>query len=83
MNKTFKQLSLLTVIIAAIAFGIFLSSGLNIMNLSNGDPGEGSPGLFSEGDMNAVPISFSQLAKMANPTVVNITATSKGVRSPR
>lgn len=83
MNKTFKQLSLLTIVIAAIAFGIFLSSGLNIMNLSNGDPVEGSHGLFSEGDMNAVPISFSQLAKIANPTVVNITATSKGVRHPR
>jgi len=83
MESLIKKLSILTIIIAAVAFGLFLSSSLNIMNFSNGDTREGDAAgsLYMEGDGSGRPVSFPDLAKMANPTVVNITSTTTSVRS--
>ncbi|MBN2135118.1 MAG: Do family serine endopeptidase [Acidobacteria bacterium] len=82
MKNVFGKLSILTMVIAAVAFGMFLASGLNIIDFANGDDGEDSGPIYVE-STNGNPVSFAKLAKIANPAVVNITATTKGKETPR
>lgn len=81
MEKVTKKLSILLIIIAAAAFGMIFTGGLQIFNGTgeNTSSLKAANPLYVEGDGSDHAVSFVELAKASNPAVVNVTATTKGV----
>jgi serine protease Do len=82
MEKTAKKLSVLLIVATAAVFGMIFTGGLEIFKGTNENTAslEAATPLYIEGNGEDRPVSFAELAKIANPAVVNVTATSKGVK---
>lgn len=84
MDKLTKKFSVLLIVLSAAAFGMIFTGGLQIFkgdgHNSSSVSAAANP-LYVEGDGADRPVSFAELAKMANPAVVNVTSTSKGVKT--
>jgi serine protease Do len=80
MEKVAKKFSVLLIVMAAAAFGMIFTGGLQIFrDIDKNSASVNAAPLFVEGNGIDRPSSFVELAKMANPAVVNVTATTKGV----
>jgi serine protease Do len=82
MEKIAKKLSVLLIVAAAAVFGMIFTGGLQIFKGTDENTAslKAANPLYIEGNGVDRPVSFAELAKIANPAVVNVTATSKGVQ---
>jgi serine protease Do len=82
MEKLTKKISILLIVAVAAVFGMIFTGGLQIFEGTDKNTASlkaDSP-LFIEGNSSDRPVSFAELAKVANPAVVNVTVTTKGVQ---
>jgi len=82
MENVTKKLSVLLIVAAAAVFGMIFTGGLEIFKGTDENTAslKAANPLYIEGNGADRPVSFAELAKIANPAVVNVTATSKGVQ---